>query len=114
MELFSIFFNKKFNLSVNAGGIDSIFLGLLDEPSSKYDTSLVDTLQNHLFESVQPDGSVIAFDLASLNINRGRDHGIPSYNKIREQCGLRKAFTFQDFGDNMTPEKISRLASIYE
>ena len=112
-----ILFKKKifnFSISFNNGGVDSIFLGLINEPAAKYDNNVVDTLQNHLFEFIGADGSIQAFDLATLNINRGRDHGIPPYNKIRELCGLKKATTFQDLLDVMTQDKINTLASIYE
>jgi peroxidase len=94
--------------------VDSIFLGLINEPAAKYDNSIVDTLQNHLFEFTAADGSIQAFDLASLNINRGRDHGLPPYNKMRELCGLKRAFSFQDLIDVMSQEKINTLASLYE
>lgn len=89
-------------------------MGLINEPAAKYDNSVVDTLQNHLFEFTAADGSTQAFDLATLNINRGRDHGLPPYNKMRELCGLKRAMTFQDLQDTMTQERINTLSSIYE
>lgn len=96
------------------GGIESIFLGLLNEPAAKYDSNLADTLQNHLFEFRLSDGSIQALDLLAANINRGRDHGIAPYNHYRQKCGLPLAYNFQDFSDVMPWENIQKLASVYE
>ena len=86
----------------------------MNDVSSKYDLSLVDTLQNHLFEEVEDDGTVIAIDLAATNIQRGRDHGIPAYFKYRNACGMRLAKNFQDLADTISDNKINMLQSVYE
>lgn len=39
------------------------------------------------------------FDLLSYDIQRGRDNGLPPYNKIRHICGLPKAVKFADLSD---------------
>ena len=53
-------------------------------------------------------------DLASLNIQRGRDHGLAAYNIWREQCGLRRFQKWTDMTDVMTKGTIQRLSSAYE
>ena len=53
-------------------------------------------------------------DLASLNIQRGRDHGLAPYNIWREQCGLRRFQKWTDMTDVMTKGTIERLSSAYE
>lgn len=40
-------------------------------------------------------------DLMSLNIHRGRDHAIATYNDMRQICGLRRATSFEDLTDQI-------------
>jgi peroxidase len=113
-NLIDIIFRPAEAFNVASGGLDSIMLGLISEPASKFDSKFADTIQNRLFEVKLSDGSVIAIDLAATNINRGRDHGIATYNTFREKCGLRKASTFADLQDTISAENIAILQSVYE
>lgn len=41
-------------------------------------------------------------DLLSVDIQRGRDAGIPTYNTIRELCGRPKAKSFENLADTLS------------
>ncbi|XP_054717391.1 chorion peroxidase-like [Uloborus diversus] len=66
------------------GQLDGILGGLTDSPSQKFDRNIVRDVTNHLY---QTRGNQSGLDLAALNINRGRDHGIPGYTRLVEFCG---------------------------
>ncbi|XP_048375434.1 eosinophil peroxidase-like [Sphaerodactylus townsendi] len=71
---------------VREGGIDPLLRGFLVDHSKLMMQSqmMVTELQDRLFEQVEE----IGLDLASLNLQRGRDHGLPGYTAWRRFCGL--------------------------
>lgn len=114
VQISDIIFRPVEAYNKEAGGLDSLFLSAINEPPSKFDTNIADHLQNHLFEVKVSDNMVLADDLAALNINRGRDHGIGSYNVFREKCGFPVAKTFSDLKDLINDLNIEKLESTYE
>lgn len=60
----------------NSTGTDPVIRGLLKEPARSVDEYLNSILTNKLFAN---DINSTGVDLASLNIMRGRDHGLPPY-----------------------------------
>jgi hypothetical protein len=65
-------------------GIDSILGGLVSQRPQELDPLLVDGVRNFLFGPPGAGG----LDLAALNIQRGRDHGVPGYAALRAMAGL--------------------------
>ena len=92
---------------VRTTGIDPILKYLSSDPSSEIDTKVVDSLRNLLFG---PPGSG-GLDLASLNIQRGRDHGLADYNTTRASLGLPKVTEFSQITSDPTVQ--AELKEVY-
>lgn len=88
LDLAAIFFNPGVIPSI--GGVDPVVRYFAINPMQKVDTQIVDPLRNFLFGPPGAGG----FDLAALNIQRGRDHGLGDYNSIRADFGLPKVRSF--------------------
>ena len=92
------------------GFVDGLLRGMAEQGSQLWDSSFVDDLRNHMFESSKGRGGL---DLVAVNIQRGRDHGLPGYNKYKEICTGEKARDFDDLRKVMDTRTIAKLKSVY-
>ena len=91
---------------LDKGGIEPLLAGLLRQRSQKVDAQIVEDLRSFLFtEAVGSAG----LDLAAFNIQRGRDHGLPSYTNLRRGFGLDPA----GFERAILPGDLSKLWQAY-
>jgi len=90
IKLKDAFFNPQ--ELMDGGGTDPLFRGMSTQVEQDFDTKMISDLRNFLFG---PPGSG-GLDLASINIQRGRDRGLPDYNTVRSSFGLDKVSSFDD------------------
>nr|XP_027215067.1 peroxidase skpo-1-like [Penaeus vannamei] len=57
--------------------------------------------------------NMFGLDLMSLNIQRGRDHGIASYTALRASCDLSSIHDFPDLSGIMDEDVIEILEDVY-
>ena len=89
MKLRFMFFNNTVTETI---GVEPVLFGLVGNVSEKVDTVLSKEITEHLFERGNQHGE----NLAALNLQRSRDHGLPGYNEFRRYCGVSNARTFED------------------
>ncbi|XP_078456569.1 peroxidasin homolog [Lampetra planeri] len=96
---------------VNEGGIDPLLRGLFATPAKKRVPS--EMLNLELTEKLFHMAHSVALDLASMNVQRGREHGLPSYVAYRQFCNLTAAVDFEglsgEIRDPVVREKMRKL-----
>lgn len=58
-------------------------------------------------------GFPFGLDLAAINIQRGRDHGVPPYTSWRVPCGLTPINSWEDFANVVGPQSAQRISHAY-
>nr|XP_061812911.1 eosinophil peroxidase-like [Nerophis lumbriciformis] len=91
---------------VQEGGIDPVLRGLLLSPAKLQTPGqmMVEELTERLF---QAQGGM-PLDLGALNLQRGRDHGLPGYSSWRRFCGLAVPNTTKELADIMDNPSLAR------
>ena len=88
-------------------GVEALLRGASINHQQELDCGVITDLRNLLFGAPGSGG----MDLASLNINRGRDRGLASFNEIRIDMGLQP---YDSFTELTAENEISdRLSSLY-
>lgn len=90
-----------------ANELDCFLKGLASDEQQEVDMHIVNDVRNFLFGEPMVGG----FDLASLNIQRGRDHGLPGYNAVRIAFGLAPKASFAEISSD--PAVQAGLQSLY-
>ncbi|MBP0003028.1 MAG: heme peroxidase [Cyanobacteria bacterium SBC] len=119
----NISFFRNFNAPDVTEGedLDVLFRGLASKFSQNVDTKVADDLRNALPDFIGatpiPLGAV-GFDLASANVQRGRDRGISDYNQLRRtlaeqypELGIRPVTSFAEITSD--PELQAALETVY-
>jgi len=104
LDLDDAFFNPD---PLKETGPDPILKYLATDNAQSVDTKIVSDLRNFLFGAPGAGG----FDLASLNIQRGRDHGLPDYNSARVAFGLPRVTDFSQITSD--PGLQAKLFQLY-
>jgi peroxidase len=68
------------------GGIEPFLRGVAAQKAQDLDRFIIDDVRSFLFGPPGAGG----LDLVALNLQRGRDHGLPDYNTVRAELGLKK------------------------
>lgn len=76
--------------------VEEILLGLVTQIAEAEDTGIVEDLQSKFYGPLH----FSRHDLIAQTIMRGRDYGLPDYNSVREQLGLKR---LQEWGE-INPE----------
>src|SRR4029078_2755073 len=92
---------------VKASGIDPLLKYLASDVAQELDTTVVESVRNFLFGPPGAGG----LDLASLNIERGRDNGLADYNSVRSAYHLPKVTSYSQITSD--PELASKLQTLY-
>lgn len=96
-------------------GLDNAIGGAMITQLAKSDPYFTSELSERLFENPIPTpGHLCGLDLVSLNIQRGRDHGLPGYSEFRKHCKLTPVETWEQLSNVADNESFAMLKTIFK
>lgn len=97
LDVDEAFFNEEF-LKEDPGRVGRMLKGLASQTGQEVDLFLTDGIRNNLFGPPGAGG----LDLGALDIQRGRDHGLPDFNNLRGNYGQTQVTSFAQITSNAT------------
>ncbi|CAI2347229.1 unnamed protein product [Caenorhabditis sp. 36 PRJEB53466] len=96
----------------NNDAVEQILGGMHGKHQMMTDRFVDDAVRNFLFSDRGKRGT--GLDLIAINIQRGRDHGIPPYNHYRTFCGLDRLTSFYSIFSDIDQDGLAAIAQVYE
>ena len=106
-----VFFNSSV-FNGDASFMENTLRGQIIEPANAFDGGFNEAFKTALFNE--------ELDLLSLNIQRGREHGLAGYNRYREVCaslsGYESVNNFDQLTNDgyLTPGDVGKLKKVYK
>lgn len=108
--------NKFFEMSdIWLGNAFGILRGFLEQPDNDVEQFIVTDVKDFLFFNPRTEGVRMpsVLDLSAININRGRDHGVPGYVYYLEYCTGNEIKSWKDLTQFIPEERVGQLKSVY-
>ncbi|CAG2114555.1 unnamed protein product, partial [Medioppia subpectinata] len=96
---------------MHQGQMDFILRGLVGRSAQRFDPFCHGDLRNHLY---QPRGQFSGADLPAMNIQRGRDHGLPGYVHYLKFCFNEVITRFDQLDQYMPSSQRQRFQQNYQ
>jgi len=92
--------------------LEEMIEGLVSQMPQTTDAFFSTEITNHLFQKNDRQEN-FGLDLLAINIQRGRDHGIPAYNEYRKFCGLFPLTSWKNKPSEFNEEYWNNLKDVY-
>lgn len=103
VSLSGMFFNTRMYTEDN---VERFLVGLGEQNVGETDLAFAPPARASLFRFPK--------DLLSRNVQRGRDHGLPSYNEFRQLCDMKASCSWANRPSNINKENWKLLSTFYQ
>ncbi|XP_023338409.1 chorion peroxidase isoform X2 [Eurytemora carolleeae] len=93
--------------------LENMLEGLCSQMPQTVDPFFSTEITNHLFQKNKKQEN-FGQDLLAINVQRGRDHGIPGYNAYRKYCGLSPMTDWTNKPSELSEEYWLQLKDVYD
>ncbi|NXG16772.1 DUOX2 oxidase, partial [Grallaria varia] len=92
-----------------AEDVDNLLLGMSSQIAEREDNIVVEDLQDYWYGPLKYSRT----DYVASWIQRGRDLGLPTYNRARERFGLKPLQNWSSLGTHLEPRVTGEVAALY-
>jgi len=112
-KLGRFFGDSRFAMGKNGTAYKNELLGLSKQSCQKVDMYVTSQMTELLYANNKSEEGR-GHDIVAINIQRGRDHGIPSYNTFRKFCGLPDLQSIGLKPNNIVEENWINITRVYK